>query len=409
MPVNRRQYLKGAGATITGVSGAGCNIIGGGGGSELTVAMIIPQSGAAGSLGELMENGANIFLDHLQDNDDLLPDTEMETIIKNGESDTEASLSAARELVQQEDVDVITGPALSSVARTVSNFTNNQGVPFLPGGAVDPSITSGENCGEYNFRAYPHTGMSSNASALWAAQNLGEECYMITADYSAGQAVAEVYQKILSENGIEIVENNLLPLGNEQWGGVIDDIKSTDPDWVLFNMSAGGVPTFLTAAANRGLEYPLTGNAFLLAFLGVLSQDQFESLGDIYWDQVLYHADFDTEKNDQFVSDYEAEHGNPPGQSAGIIYGNLDIVAKTFNQAGEISADAFLETASGATYESVFGTVNFRECDHQGAPNVRAGRYTGINSETSRGELELTGDVDPSQFRRPCSEVPCSF
>ena len=53
------------------------------------------------------------------------------------------------------------------------------------------------------------------------------------ADYNFGQISAEWTKKLVTDNGGEIVGEELIPLGVSQFGQTIQNIQKAKPDWLM--------------------------------------------------------------------------------------------------------------------------------------------------------------------------------
>jgi branched-chain amino acid transport system substrate-binding protein len=335
-------------------------------------------------------------------------DLEVSWSIKNTEGDPDSALSSAREFVEQEDVDVLAGTAISNVGSAVANYASNQNVPYVPTIPVSVSLT-GSDCRRTTFRLVPHTGQTSRAAGRWAAENLGQDSYMVLPDYNYGQTVDRNQSAAVESSGGSVVKRSTLPVGHSEWGSVIDDINSTAPDYVFLEMTSTGVISFLAQAANRGLSVPVAGQGLLPVLTGQLSADQVSNLPDLFYTGMRYHHQIDNQRNTDYVNGWESAHGGVPGVLAGMTYGGLEFLVEVLSAADDVSTDSFVDTAEGFTAETAVGTTEIRACDHQGATPLFIGRLTGVDEGAMRGEYELEDPVPTAELLRPCSETGCSF
>lgn len=402
---SRRAILQAAGATLSTTMLSGCALNGGSEQSGVTVGLLGPTSGALSYAGDAIMNSAEVLFDT---DAGQFEDVDFEWVMKNTEGDPNTAVSSAEQLVQQDEVDILSGAAISDVGSAVANFAFNQNVPYVPTIPTSISLTGAE-CKRTTFRLVPHTGQTSRAAGEWAANNLGQEAYMILPDYEYGQTVDEIQTASIEANDGSIVKRSTLPVGHNEWGSVIDDINSTSPDYVFVEMTSTGVISFLAQAANRGLSVPVAGQSLLPVLTGQLTGDQVNSLPDLYYTGMRYHYQIDNQRNTNYVNGWESAHGGVPGVLAGMTYGGLEFLAQVMAEAEEISTDSFIETAEGFTAETAIGTSDIRACDHQGATPLFIGQLSGIDEEAESGEYDLENPVETAPLLLDCTDTGCSF
>jgi ABC-type branched-subunit amino acid transport system substrate-binding protein len=232
---------------------------------------------------------------------------------------------------------------------------------------------------------------------------------MVLPDYNYGQTVDELQTAAVEANGGQIVERSYLPTGHSEWGSVIDDINSTEPDYVFMEMTATGVVSFLAQAANRGLSVPIAGQGLLPVLTGQLTNDQLSSLPETYYTGMRYHHQIDNGRNSDYVDAFESEFGSVPGTLAGMTYGGLEFVGQVLGSVDELSTDAFVDTAEEFQAETVMGNSALRACDHQGSTPVFIGQLTNVDEENAQGEFDLADPVPTTDLLPACSETGCSF
>src|SRR3954465_9223844 len=67
----------------------------------------------------------------------------------------------------------------------------------------------------------------------WMMEKYGKKVYTIAADYNFGQISAEWTRKLVTDNGGQIVGQELIPLGVSQFGQTIQNIQKAKPDWLM--------------------------------------------------------------------------------------------------------------------------------------------------------------------------------
>ncbi len=88
-------------------------------------------------------------------------------------------------------------------------------------------------------------------------EKYGKKVYTIAADYNFGQISAEWTRKLVTDNGGEIVGEELIPLGVSQFGQTIQNIQKAKPDWLMSLLVGNSQSSFYEQAPAAGLKIPM--------------------------------------------------------------------------------------------------------------------------------------------------------
>ncbi|MFC4405160.1 ABC transporter substrate-binding protein [Haloarchaeobius iranensis] len=186
-------------------------------------------------------------------------DVTWELVFKDTQFSADVAQTAATDLVQQDDVDVLFGCSSSGsatrVAQTVVN-TSGVDVPFIAGPAASADVTAnGDTCSDQVFRANENTAMDARSGGTYAAQETDiQRVFLMGADYSFGRAVVNNYRTVLEANGIEIVGERFVPQGYSEFEGLFEQAVSANADAVVGGFTVATLPNFMTTAANYDLR-----------------------------------------------------------------------------------------------------------------------------------------------------------
>jgi len=422
--INRRQILKatGTGVMLSGLAGCTNNQGNGGGDTPtagggsatpseqtLKVGVPVPLSGPYSYLGETQVRGIEMLFNETNQSDEVLPNTTIEWTTRDTKTDPKEGLNKARELVQQEEVDILLGPASSAVAASIAKGAANMNVPFFITLSGDPSLTTGENCQFTTVRLQPTTEQAGASGGYWGASTLGSDCYFLYPDYNYGNAFNRFAPPQIKRGGGQIVKKAVVPPAHQDFSDVIDEIKRVDPDWVYSGLVAGNLP-FTTQVAERGLDVPIAYNFITSDTIGNLTQQQFDGLPEIYRAVIRYTREIDSEENAQFTERYMNQFNEPPIYASETGYMTAKgVVVAVGNANQEISTETIIRGAEGMTVTVPRGEIPVRECDHQGLPPIYSSRVTGIDQDTKLGTNEIVDKRDGADFIRSCDERSCSF
>lgn len=413
---NRRTVLKALGAGSSATLLAGCTGGNGGNGSggdglpeTLKIGMLSPFSGGYGFAGEFQNEGLQLAVDEFNNSDEILPETTLEIETGDTETDPDTGLSEARRLVQREEVDLLTGGTSSAVASVLSQYAESEGMMYFIIQAADRALTTGEDCRPVTYRPNPHTHQAGRVAGQWPTENIGKKAFVLYQDYSYGQATREAVGQGIEEAGGEIVDEAATPLGNQQFESVIDQIRSSDAEWLMMGAVGTGANAFLTQAANRGLDIPITSQNLPAYNAGEVGEETLNALSDIYRAPCYYTREIDTEANRQHVEAFQSEFDHPPNYSTETGYMVGRLIGEGLHEAGTLNPSEARSTFEGFEFESPRGANKIRECDHQGTPPMYIGKYTGIDNESGLGVTEILEQLDSNDFTDSCEDAECEM
>ena len=164
--LTRREALKRAGllagaALVGGPTLAGCGIgledqaSAGSGGSKkkapVLLGIVDSRSGSFAASGASQIAGAQLAVDELNEAGGILGGRRIEIRIRDDATKADIGARGARELVQQENVDVVVGGVSSAVGLAVSEACSQLGCPLVLTGTHDDTIT-GKSAHRTTFR-----------------------------------------------------------------------------------------------------------------------------------------------------------------------------------------------------------------------------------------------------------------
>ena len=430
---NRRTFLRTVGAAGA-VALAGC--AGGGGGSGdgdeggdggdggdtetdaggtatdagaadagITLGALYPLTGPYGGLAQLMRQGNNLAVAQLNENGGI-NGNEIEIVGEDTQADPQTGNQKARKLVEEDDADALFGAISSAVGAAVADYAAEVDVPYYPVVAAD-QIT-GENCLRTTFRYTTRATQMATSGAPWAVDRFGTNFWIHNADYLWGNSVAEAWEREArnAADSINVVGSTTSQLGASDFSSYISEIAASDAEWVLTGLNGGDAVNFLKQAQSYGLKSnttivsPVNSFQFIRRAAGEAAIGTFAS--------IRYFEGFDSEVNQQFVSDFTDMHGSAPDSFAQDGWTNIRMYALAAEQAGSTDTDAIIDAQPDIDFEAPMGPTRYRECDHQAIHPVSIGEIVEPAGYEwpSMDVLETVSSEDAIQ---PCSEVACEF
>ena len=267
----------------------------------------------------------------------------------------EASINAANELIEMENVFALLGPIYSSNSVEVGPIAQQAQRLMLPG-------SSGANvpaAGDYVFlitvpnpfqgKVMASFAMNPDELGATTAATIIEEGDVYTTD------LVEAFEAAFQEIGGDIVYSGAYTVGDTAFTALLTEIHNVQPDVIFCPGFQPEVPSLISAARQIGI----TG-----AFLGGSAWDDRERFLSILADNTVldgsyYPTNFSVATQDvavqEFVGSYTALFESPPDGIAASGYDAMRLLARAIENAGSLDRvavrDAFAAVSGykGAT------------------------------------------------------------
>lgn len=385
----------------------------GGGGSDepLKIGVITGLTGAYVQLGEEQRNGAELAVALL---DGMAGDRPIELIVRDDQLKPDVALREAQALVQEDQVDFLTGCVSAATTLAVNQIAAQAGVPYLGTCQTeqlnrppnfDPAVT---------YHLAPTPSQTTNAAAPFICEELGQSVFLLMPDYAYGHEQEVGYNTSLSEqSGCGVVGTAYFPLGTTDFNPYIPTIEGSGADVLVFGGAGRDQVGFLRQAAQFGLTDRI--NTFLsledLSFDQELGFDLIEGT----WAMAAFYWNVDDPGVQDYVEAYRAEYGAPPGGYGVYTYNAINLIAEQV-AAGNDSPEDFRAALEGLEVTLAQGDMTIRECDHQALiPIYILAGLSAADAESRGGDPEFgyrevvetvpgTEEVAPT-----CEEVQTEF
>jgi branched-chain amino acid transport system substrate-binding protein len=334
-------------------------------------------------------------------------DFEISASYDDTEATTGVAQDAARRLVQQEDADYLMGAISSSVALSLNPIAEEQEVIYNPGAAAIP--ITGSECNEYVFRCETNTAQIAEACAEWTLNNIGSNVWFHIADYAYGRSGLNEWSSRMEAADAEYNQVGVTraELGASNFDPFISQIANSNADVVVVVSTGGDMVRFLTQADSQGLKDDVDIMTTTGSFQVVRQGTGASSYG--VYSGTRYVADVETGDNLDFAGNFQDEHGAPPDNFARVAYDSIRMTANGIQEAGTTDPVEVKDTLAGLDQSpTLFGTNQFRACDHQAMNPVWVGQMvepeSGETADVDLIEQQAGEDVIP-----PCEDTGCSL
>lgn len=388
----RRSFLKasGAGLAAAGATGfAGClgNITGGGTGGAIKVGHLAPVQH---DMGRGSMRSARMAVEEINANGGIL-DRDVELV----EGDTQFSPSQANtlvnEMVNQEDVKLISGTFASETMLGIEDRVGNANVPFLDTGSASPKITADHVGADYEtfknfFRCNPINAnfqadlLADYGKFLADAHGWNSQAVVVEDAEWTKPITQRTKPRLQDEYGIEVTMNKRIAPDTEDFTPVLDSVEETGAQVMLKAIShIPGTSMLATWGEN---QYPFAQEGINVA-----------SMSPQYWGDTnggcLYETTAEsgaggfapvTEKTIPFREAYQEKYDERPTTPMYMGFGTYDahfIFKNAAEEAGTVdyqnNLDDIVAALEGTDYTGTIGQVQFFPKDHQYAHDVKPG------------------------------------
>lgn len=326
----------------------------------------------------------------------------LQIIARDDAGKPDVAITQAGQLVEAEQVDLLTGTILSHIGLAVADFAKQKQIFFLASQPLTDALIW-EKGNRYTFRLRPSTYTQASILAKEAAKFPARRWATIAPNYEFGQAAVASFKRELKRlrPDVEFVSEQWPPLGKIDAGAVVQAMTADNPE-AVFNATFGPdlaklvrEGTTRKAFAGRSVVSLLTGEPEYLAPL----KDE----APAGWLVTGYpRSEIKTPAHDAFFKAYVDRFKEPPNIGALIGYINTLVLAKAIETAGSTRADDLIKAMEHLKIDTPVGNVAFRAIDHQSTMGVYIGTLAVRDGE---GVMTDWRYVDGADYQPADTEV----
>jgi branched-chain amino acid transport system substrate-binding protein len=314
--VNRRKFMAG---TAAGVAAAAFNF------PAPAIAQAAPfklglltvKTGPLAQGGIQMEQGVVTWL---KEHNNKIAGRDIEFFSADTGGNPAGTKTKAQELVERDKVDTILGPLAAFELLAITDYIAQSKVPLLSLAAAEDMTQRRPN--PYFIRASATSAQAMHPMADYAAKELKlKRVICISEDFAFGYEQMGGFQQTFEDNGGKILKKLWPPLVTPDYTPYVAQIA--DCDGVCQGFAGSNPLRFMKAYASAGLKFPVVtgetgGDDALLKSYGD------EAIG--LTSCIPYTLDLPNDGNQRFVNGMLKNFNTVPGQYAGLLYVNCDVV-----------------------------------------------------------------------------------
>ena len=364
-------------------------------GETIKIGALLPTTGVYASLGQNLLNGMELYF---EENNWEIAGKKIEVIHEDSEADPQVSLRKLRKLMDQDNIDILTGPISTAVAYALRDEVDKKKLPFLVSHAGGNDLVRSKRS-DYIWRSSFSSWQIGHSMGEWAYENVGKKIYLTAADYAFGHEVAEAFKEAYTKAGGEIVDEVYPPLGNNDFSSYLAKMNRDDIDGIYAFYAGSDAVRFVQQYEEYGLKgkIPLIGSGWLNAE-DTRPQQKLASEGiksTLFWDYNL-----DTPENKAFVEAYEKKFDQRPSIESLEGYDAAMIIGKAIESLnGDVSdSEKLVEAISNVELTSPRGPIKFDKETHNIIQNIYIMETVVENGATENKVIDTITDVaDPGK------------
>jgi branched-chain amino acid transport system substrate-binding protein len=289
-------------------------------------------------------------------------------VIEDNANNPGTAVEKARKLIQVDQVDALIGTVNSAVSQATSNVCFEAKKPFIDTGGHSDSVT-GSGCHWTTFRTCHSTWMETHATGFSLEKKFGKKWYYITPDYAFGHALEAGFNDMQSKLGIQIVGNDLTPLGTTDYSAYLTKVLAAKPDVLIAMVQGDDLINCLKQANSFGLlkRIPVAGPQGELEVFWSLPKEAQVGYWGFEW---YYKSDLVLGKSNSaaraFVRDYMAKYNEPPTARSAFGYITASRMMDAFDQAKGTDPVKICRALEDKHFDALCeGSAYYRSVDHQ--------------------------------------------
>lgn len=315
---------------------------------------------------------------------------QIEFVTRDSKFKVDLGLSAAKELIMREEVDILMGTINSALALAISDLAKKEKVPFFATFSKSAKISGAEGH-RYVFQITENTVGVGHAAAAGLARKPYVNYWIAGDDYEYGHAVADgVWENLKKRKPeVKLLGQSWWKVGEPDFTPYITSILAAKPDAVIIATGGRDCVPFLKAAQATGFNKQVPffmHTATELSTLKPLGLDAPE--GVIGTSNYFYYYP-ETPENQAFVDEFKKAFGREP--KVGALYGYItaQLIVDGYQKAGAMDTEKFIDAVEGMQVDSPIGPITLRACDHQAMLPM----YMGVTQKKEGYDFLIAGDI----------------
>jgi branched-chain amino acid transport system substrate-binding protein len=271
--------------------------------APVLLGIVDPYTGPFAASGNSQTQGAELAVAEINAAGGILGGRMVEIRKRDDATKADVGGRGARELIQQDGVDVIVGVVSSAVGLAVSEACSQLGCPLVLTGAHDDTIT-GTAAHRTTFRVTTESIMIARVVVGPLMKATGNKWFFITADYAYGLGAEKAMIAELTKAGGSVVAAEHTPLGTSDFSAQLTKARGSGATTVVLVLYGADLIAASKQYNEFGLKQGLGGHLNGLEMAVGIGPDNVHGIYGTPW-----NADVDTPASKKFIDAIKAKTG----------------------------------------------------------------------------------------------------
>ncbi|MEM8904298.1 MAG: substrate-binding protein [Actinomycetota bacterium] len=333
--------------------------------APVRIGILFSNSGPGGVFGPPVANIAELIEEDLNAAGGI-NGRPVETFLADDATDPEIGRQAMEQLLDADQVDVVLGTHSSATREAARPLVEAAGVPY-----IYAALYEGGECSSVMFNIGEVPSQQLEPTIPWMMEETGgSRWFLLGNDYQWPRRSFELAREYIEAAGGEVVGEEFVPLGTQDFASVAQQIAGSDADLIFPALVGGDAVAFETQAVDFGI-----------------GQDTIPRLANIYEENVLgamgpeitagmritlgYFKEVDNPANAEFVARYFERFGAdaaPHATFSSHIYDAALLYAAAANDADSTEAEAVIAAMEGLSLSTPTGDIAITDSRHMTQP-----------------------------------------
>ena len=279
--------------------------------------------------------------------------------------DDESTPDAGRrggEKLARDGYNLLIGPIASSISLAMVGNLERWDAVLLDVAPKSDKLT-GDSCKPRYFRTNHSDAMDLAMVSEWSKTFKDKKFAIAASDYVWGRDSGESFERSVKSQGKSVALALYTPLGTKDYSPYIAQLKAADVDAIWVAEAGRDAIAFVKQAKEFGLipATKLIGQVLITDYTVNATGSALEGTAGT----LGYVPDLDTPKNRAFVAAWKAKSPTPPADYHGQAYNGVQVMFEGVTRAGSVKPADVAKALSGATLDTIYGSVKMRAEDHQ--------------------------------------------
>ena len=374
----------------------------------LKIGLNYPASGRYEYLGLQQRMGAYLAVEEINEAGGILG-RPVELVIRNTQLDPKRGAANVREMVEEENVQMLFGGVSSAVAIAAGRAAREKDRIYF-GTLTYANATTGSAGHTHMFRESYNAWMTASAMGQYLSEQFGDKDYFyIAADYSWGRSVEESMRIASGTEDTERHPVTRTPFPNatsRDFQEALEKAAASDAEVLVLILGGGDMVRAVNMAHDMGLKdrmqivWPNTSLGTALQ-LGPTLMEGIIGAAPWFWN-LPYEKGF--ERGIEFVEAFSKRNGMRPSSAAASAYSIVYQYKDAVERAGTTNTADVIRALEGHRYSLLKDEQEWRAFDHQNVQSVYLVRMTSrdkvLADEYKSGFYEILGSVPGEKAAR---------